>query len=320
MQKYILKMSDNNCISLSKPLSTGLAYKIPYHLLKEKSHGVIIPNRFIVYILVGKEFINTGNANKIIRNSIIYVGKSKNGIDARPLSHEDKIGKTKDGKNSYWHTCYVLTDLKEGTILNDGTIQYIEDKICKRINDLSRFTNTTTQTTSGTANHSDMEDCDIYLREAYQMLYALGLDLLNSDHIFYGKGDEEGKENGLNLDSGIAAGSCRKHEVPENLKSLYESTCKMFKSSFPGLKVVNKPSTINFMYGKLIVGSVVAQSRTLKLYFNLPGHTMEDPNKLLENCGKIGHHGVGNYRITFADKENFDDIKDFMVQCRRYYK
>ena len=91
-------------------------------------------------------------------------------------------------------------------------------------------------------------------------------------------------------------------------------------SSFPGLKVVNKPSTINFMYGKLIVGSVVAQSRTLKLYFNLSGYTMEDPNKLLENCGKIGHHGVGNYRITFADKEHFDDIKDFMIQCRRYYK
>ena len=160
MAKYILKY-DNQCIEMSKANSSILIYKLPYMLIKNKTHGLNISNRFIVYILFG-----TNDKGK----DIIYVGKSKNGIDNRPAAHEDK--------NTNWQLCYILTTFKERTFFNDGTIQYIEDKIRQRIDFIDRYINTTKQTTSGTANMFDEEDCDDYLREAYNMLFSIGLDLL----------------------------------------------------------------------------------------------------------------------------------------------
>ena len=114
-----------------------------------------------MYILFGE---NTDGQD------VIYVGKSTNGLKNRPTSHDDKYDN--------WTYCYVLTQFEERTFFNDGTIQYIEDKVNKRVNDLKHYKNTTKVTNAGTANTFDMEDCDAYLVKAYEMLDVLGLDLI----------------------------------------------------------------------------------------------------------------------------------------------
>lgn len=79
-----------------------------------------------------------------------------------------------------WTTCYILTQFKERTFFNDGTIQYLEDKLNSRINEIDLYENTTKTTTQGTANKDDEEDCDDYLAEAYNMLNVLVLDLISN--------------------------------------------------------------------------------------------------------------------------------------------
>lgn len=162
-KKYIIRYSGHS-VEMSRPNSTVLVYKIPYRDLEVKNYGFQIPNAFIVYILFGKN--DQGR-------DVVYVGKSKNGLTYRPVAHTDKYNN--------WTACYVVTQFKERTFLNDGTIQYLEDKLNKRINDLKTFVNTTNMTTTGTANKSDEEDCDDFLEEIYPMLFILGLDLLSGN-------------------------------------------------------------------------------------------------------------------------------------------
>ena len=161
-KKYIIKTSGRS-IELSKPNSTSLVYKFAYRDVEAKKNCGMIQNKFIVYILTGRD--DNGR-------DIIYVGKSKNGIDYRPTAHKDKF--------SNWSTCYVLTQFIERSFFNDGTIQYLEDQICSRVNEIGKYVNTTISTTSGTANKEDEEDCEEYLIEAYQMLNILGLDLITN--------------------------------------------------------------------------------------------------------------------------------------------
>lgn len=161
-KKYLLKYN-NGSVEMTKPNSTMLIYKIPYNAIQSKNSGFIIPNRFIVYILFGK------NSHG---KDMVYVGKSKNGIDNRPTSHKDKF--------ENWTTCYVLTQFKERTFFNDGTIQYLENELNSRVDEVGLYNNTTITTTTGTANTDDMEDCDDYLAEAYKMLDILGLDLISN--------------------------------------------------------------------------------------------------------------------------------------------
>ena len=71
----------------------------------------------------------------------------------------------------------MLTQFEERTFFNDGTIQYIEDQVNKRVNDINHYENKTSVTTGGTANRNDEEDCDEYLQKAYLMLDVLGLDV-----------------------------------------------------------------------------------------------------------------------------------------------
>lgn len=158
--KYMVKTNDKNCIEMTKPNSSIIVYKIPYKEMKNRVVDVNITNRFIVYILVGK---NTDGKD------IIYVGKSKNGIDNRPTAHEDE--------NKKWKVCYVLTTFAERTFFNDGTIMYIEDQINQRLRTLDMYENTTKVTTADTTNIFDKEFCDEYIEEVYKMLYILGLDL-----------------------------------------------------------------------------------------------------------------------------------------------
>lgn len=159
-KKYKIKCYGRS-VEISKANSSTLIYRIPYQNLNGKEELFTIDNPFIVYILFGKN--DSGN-------DVIYVGKSKNGLKNRPTSHEDKYDS--------WTYCYVLTQFKERTFFNDGAIQYLEDTLNKLILELGSYVNTTKQTTAGTANRSDEEDCDEYLEEAYQMLDVLGLDLI----------------------------------------------------------------------------------------------------------------------------------------------
>lgn len=167
--KYIIKRIGRS-VEISEATSSLLVYRIPYQNLSAGvEEPVKIKNKFIVYILFGE---NKNGSN------MIYVGKSTNGLKNRPTSHDDKYDN--------WTYCYILTQFEERTFLNDGTIQYIEDKVNKHINDLNHYTNTTKITNAGTANKFDMEDCDEYLDKAYQMLDVLGLDLIT----YYSDNDE----------------------------------------------------------------------------------------------------------------------------------
>lgn len=150
-------------IEISRANSSTLVYRVPYQNIKDKDEPFpfALKNPFIVYILFGK------NDNG---KDVIYVGKSKNGIASRPAAHDNKYDK--------WTYCYILTQVNERTYFNDGTIQYIEDKLNNKFNSLGTFINTTITTTSGTANRNDETDCDEYLEEVYQMLDVLGFDLI----------------------------------------------------------------------------------------------------------------------------------------------
>lgn len=161
-KKYIVKQN-NHSVEMTKPNSTILVYRIPYRDVERKRIGFTIANPFIVYILYGKN--NQGK-------DMIYVGKSKNGLANRPTAHKNKFDD--------WTTCYVLTQFMERTFFNDGAIQYLEDQLNHRIQEVGVFNNTTVTTTSGTANDDDIEDCDNYLDEVYSMLEVLGLDLITN--------------------------------------------------------------------------------------------------------------------------------------------
>ena len=119
---------------------------------------------------------------------MLYVGKSKNGLANRPTAHDDKYAN--------WSACYILTQFKERTFFNDGTIQYLEDVLNHRINELNLYHNTTLTTSSGTANTDDVENCDDYLVEVYKMLDILGLDLITNSEEAEAEKDVEESECG----------------------------------------------------------------------------------------------------------------------------
>lgn len=286
MKKYIIRYNSKNCVELSKPINTTLVYRIPYVNIKNKNHDIDISNRFIVYILFGKN--EKGK-------DFLYVGKSKNGIDSRPTAHEDK--------NIKWNMCYILTDIKERTILNDGTIQYLEDKICKKVNEIDKYENTTKQTTSGTANHSDMEDCDVFLEEAYDMLFTLGLDLFeDEDNIVVTNVSQVG------------------YEVPKNMKLVYDKIDKLILDI--DKNIIKEQMAVYYKYtlnGKIIC-TIAGANNKFDMYFNIPIGKMIDTNNLLEDVSNRGHHGVGNYKLCVQDDKYIDDILDFLKQTLDYYK
>ncbi|MCR4792536.1 MAG: DUF4357 domain-containing protein [Lachnospiraceae bacterium] len=181
--KYIVKRLGRS-VEISEATSSLLIYRIPYQNLSQISEEPIkINNKFIVYILYGESRDGA---------DYIYVGKSTNGLKNRPTSHDDKYDN--------WTYCYVLTQLEERTFFNDGTIQYIEDKVNKRVNELNHYRNTTKVTNAGTANSFDMEDCDEYLSKAFEMLDVLGLDLITHiDDESAKEADKDDEESGIGV-------------------------------------------------------------------------------------------------------------------------
>lgn len=160
MARYIINTSDHS-VEMTKPNSTIRIYRISYSDLCRNHMAFTIPNRFIVYILFGKN--DEGK-------DALYIGKSKNGLTNRPTAHEDKYVN--------WTECFILTQFNAGTFFNDGVIQYLEDLITKQARQTNSYQLTTMVTITGTVNETEREDCREYLEEAYKMLDVLGLDLL----------------------------------------------------------------------------------------------------------------------------------------------
>jgi len=163
-------------IELFSNLSSVLVYRIPYQNLLSNSESEqlrenLVKNNFIVYILIG-----VNNEGKDGKDRMIYVGKSNKGLQgSRPTSHENKCNN--------WTYCYILTEGKDKDhpYFNDAIIQYIENHINNRVNGTdyyNNYNNTTNKTNSNAANSLNIQSCDDYLKEAYDMLYILGLDLI----------------------------------------------------------------------------------------------------------------------------------------------
>lgn len=184
--KYIVKRIGRT-VEISEATSSLLVYRIPYQNLSSGVDETIkIKNKFIVYILFGESTEG---------QDVIYVGKSTNGLKNRPTSHDDKFDN--------WTYCYILTQFEERTFFNDGTIQYIEDQVNKKVNDLGHYRNTTKVTNAGTANSFDMEDCDAYLVKAYEMLDVLGLDLITYAEDSDSDADNESSDESGTVPEGI---------------------------------------------------------------------------------------------------------------------
>lgn len=284
MARYSIILKENKSIELTKANSTTLVYRVPYSLIKNKSHGLVILNQFVVYILSGID--EKGH-------SALYVGKSKNGIDNRPTSHENK--------NVIWKECYILTNFKERTFFNDGTIQYIEDKIKHRIDDTTRFENKTIVTNGETANAIDMEYCDEYIAEAYNMLYVLGLDLSLPDKTV------------------VANSIPTLCNIPDSVKPLYNELCELIKEIDSGITSYLTKLYSNFVKDDKIIISVEPYSSSLKIYFNIAYGGLQDPENKAEDCSNIGHHANGDYRITITDNRDFDYIKKLVIQVVNHY-
>lgn len=287
-KKYIIKLNDSNCIEVAKPNSSILVYKMPYSIMKNRTHGLTFSNRFVVYILYG---INEAGQD------CIYVGKSKNGIDNRPTSHEDKFHN--------WTYCYVLTQFQERTFLNDGTIQYLEDKIRKKVDETGAYINKTEMTISNTANASDEEDCDDYLEEAYKMLYAIGLDL-NREPVVFDKSIAEENDNGTRK---------RNHDISPEVMPLLQKLEDYISENFPELKSVKKACYINYELDNRIVGSLVWKKNSLAFTFNADVEDIDDPDFLLSDMTNLGHLGVGNLMIRRITEDSaFDSVGYFLNQ------
>ena len=141
------------------PGSSGVMHRIPYELIRSKSHGVTPESNFIVYLLVGKRC--TGERS-------LYVGISTKGIDVRPRSHEDKP--------SIWEQCIIFSAASKD--LCKSTILYIEDRLKTMIDETVEFENDTLNSESDGANEEQEELADTKFIPAIRQVYdILGIKL-----------------------------------------------------------------------------------------------------------------------------------------------
>jgi len=157
-----IKYTKNRCVEATKTSNTIQICRIPYDVLKSSNCDIQIQNRFIVYIL-------------LCRNpegqDIAYVGKSKNGIDDRPLKHEESDIK--------WSDCFIITD-SDQSFLNDGVIQYLEKEIFTIIKESQLYMLTTKNVNTDTANLADKESADSMIDLTVKILDVLGLHIPES--------------------------------------------------------------------------------------------------------------------------------------------
>lgn len=285
MSKYIINITDNKCVEVSRPNSSILVFKIPYNLVKTKTYADIkIENRFIVYLLHNK------NSNG---KDSIYVGKSKNGLDNRPQSH--------DKKTDSWTDCYILTTFKERTFLNDGTIQYIENAIKHLIDDNeSSYSNTTIQTSDNTANSTDEEFCKEYIEEVKDMLYLLGVNLHPHDIFESGTKCKKDKEP---------------YKIHPKMQTLFDNLCSTLKDNVNSdIKYDSTSVYIKMYLDDRIICYIESTKTELKIILNAKIGSLEDLDNALEDVSKTGTHGNGDYRISISDNTKFDLICNYINQ------
>lgn len=280
MPRYMVRTNESDCLEVYKPLSSVLVYRVPYSAIKEGTHGLEISNRFIVYILHER---NHESKDKI------YVGKSKNGIDNRPTSHENKSNR--------WSDCYILTTFQEKTFLNDGSIQYIEDAISHRIDEIPHFENLTNQTNRDTANTTEVEDCREFLDDVYYRLKMLGLDLYPVQ-----------SEDDMVPDTPSGG-----FQINESNRPLYEELVGMVGKVNSDITATVMKVYIKFELDGNLLFSIDQRKDFLLLYLNADPDRFSDPRKLIEPAFQ-GHHGVGHSKIKIADSSDFDYIANLINQ------
>lgn len=293
-ERIDVRLSKNRCIFAKFFVENAVVYRLPYRILKAKQIDVQIGNPFIVYILVGSD--SSGN-------DCIYVGKSKNGIDNRPLSHE--------GQGRSWEYCYVVTE-KDDSFLNDGIIQYLEDQICSRINLVGRFTNITKVTNSDTVNDLDRYSGDKLMEKAFLLLDVLGLDLtvetgeLPIDIVSDSVASVQKQLGDLRLDS----------KQLESMAFIRDSLLEMDAC----LRVVFNDSSWNYMRvsfydkNKALVYCRGLRDGTIKCYIQGESDFFSDADVVPTAPGEV----YGSCHSVFFVK-NMGDAKKLIGLCRKAY-
>lgn len=230
--KYLITCNGHS-VELTQPNKTIIIYKILYSDLVNKRIGFNILNKFVVYILFGRNEHG---------KDVIYVGESTNGIYNRPTSHDDLYDK--------WTYCYILTQYEEGKFFNDGLIQYLEDKITKRVAETKLYKLETKKTSSNTANENDEMYCDEYLESAYEMLEILGLDL-NSNTL--DKIAEEEVTNGVSSNDKVPDGI---YKFSRRIKKINNNLLEATMEVKDGKYILKQGSQITDVVSASIVPSI----------------------------------------------------------------
>ncbi|PIN95133.1 hypothetical protein COU53_00885 [Candidatus Pacearchaeota archaeon CG10_big_fil_rev_8_21_14_0_10_30_48] len=66
--------------------------------------------------------------------------------------------------------------------------------------------------------------------------------------------------------------------------------------------------------------SIKIQSKQIKLWVRVPKDKMEDPLKIAKDVSRIGHHGTGDFEITFSSKKDIPYIMNIIKKAYEYDK
>lgn len=281
-KQYKIELDDNECVSISEHNSSVLVFKIPYQVLKEhknRQEMLKINNNFIVYILQNKGISNPDT---------IYVGKSKNGISVRPMSHENS--------DIEWNYCYILTNKKEQSFLNDGVIQYIENKIHTNIANTNRFDVTTKKSNTDTINDGEKVPCDNFIEEAIKMLYVIGLDIriptrptVKQQSIQINKNETDDKNTTTDM---------------EEIKNKFLQKLQQFN---PKITIKTNKSYDNINVDNRTIGSIVMHQTQINFTFATNIENIKDEDKILKE--KIPSNlGIGPTETVIKDDKKLDYI------------
>lgn len=193
--------------------------------------------------------------------------------------------------------CYILTTFQEKTFLNDGSIQYIEDAISHRIDNIPHFINLTDQTSRDTANTTEVEDCMDFLDEIYFRLNLLGLDLSPVE----------------SEDDIMPETPSRGFQIYDYNRPLYEQFVNMVKTVNPDIQSTVMKVYIKFELDKNLLFSIDQRKDHILLFLNADPDQFSDPEKLIEPAFQ-GHHGVGHSKIKIMDDSHFDYIANLINQ------
>ena len=138
MPSYKVYYHNNGRIDITPSINKCKFYRIPYHLLENKTHNIQLESKFIVYLLSGKDTDN---------KDCLYVGTSTKGLEKRPTEHKDK--------KVDWKNCIVLTSFDN--MLNGAIILEIEYLVDERIRETKEYKNTTEKVTNKAVSPDEKE-------------------------------------------------------------------------------------------------------------------------------------------------------------------